>query len=44
MDLVDQIHGLRGTVRDMLGAMEQQDDDVRRRLRRKLDALSTRAG
>jgi chaperone modulatory protein CbpM len=42
MELVDQIHGLRGTLRDMLGAMEQQDDEVRRRLRHKLDTL--RAG
>ncbi|KQV29702.1 transcriptional regulator [Rhizobium sp. Root1203] len=45
MDLVDQIHGLRGTLRDMLSAMEQQDDEVKRRLRGKLDALGrTRGG
>lgn len=36
MDLVDQIHGLRATLRDLLTAMEQQDDEVRRRLRGKL--------
>jgi chaperone modulatory protein CbpM len=39
MDLVDQIHGLRGTLRDMLTAMEQQDDEVKRRLRGKLDTV-----
>jgi chaperone modulatory protein CbpM len=45
MDLVDQIHGLRGTLRDMLTAMEQQDDEVKRRLRGKLDTLGrTRNG
>jgi chaperone modulatory protein CbpM len=42
MELVDQIHSLRGTLRGMLGAMEQQDDDVRRRLRQKLDAVAIR--
>ncbi|WP_160003535.1 chaperone modulator CbpM [Rhizobium sp. 18055] len=44
MELVDQIHGLRGTLRDMLGAMEQQDDEVRRRLRHKLDTLTAARG
>jgi chaperone modulatory protein CbpM len=44
MDLVDQIHGLRGTLHDMLGAMEQQDDEVRRRLRGTLDILSAARG
>lgn len=38
MDLVDQIHGLRSTLREVLAAMEQQDDEVRRRLRGRLDA------
>lgn len=40
IDLVDQIHGLRGTLRDVVTAMDQQDDDVKRRLREKLDDLS----
>ncbi|KQV65252.1 chaperone modulator CbpM [Rhizobium sp. Root1220] len=39
MDLIDQIHGLRGTLREMLAAMEQQDEEVKRRLRGKLDEL-----
>ncbi|WP_018856034.1 chaperone modulator CbpM [Rhizobium sp. 42MFCr.1] len=40
MDLIDQIHGLRGTLREMLAAMEGQDEEVKRRLRGKLDELS----
>jgi chaperone modulatory protein CbpM len=40
MDLIDQIHGLRGTLREMLAAMEEQDEEVKRRLRGKLDELA----
>lgn len=36
MDLVDQIHGLRSTLRELVTAMEEQDDEVKRRLRNKL--------
>lgn len=44
MDLIDQIHGLRGTLREILSAMEGQDEEVRRRLRGKLDELAKVAG
>ena len=37
IDLVDQIHGLRGTMHEMLDAMERQDDDIRHRIRDRLD-------
>ncbi|CDM62876.1 MULTISPECIES: chaperone modulator CbpM [Rhizobium] len=37
MDLVDQIHGLRATLRELLAAIEEQDEEVKRRLRGKLD-------
>ncbi len=37
MDLVDQIHGLRGTLRELLAAVEEQDEEAKRRLRSKLD-------
>jgi len=30
LDLVDQIHGLRGTVTDLMDALAEQPEDVRR--------------
>ena len=44
MDLIDQIHGLRGTLRDVLAVMDEQDEDVKRRLRGRLDELSGTVG
>ncbi|EPE94829.1 chaperone modulator CbpM [Rhizobium grahamii] len=44
MDLIDQIHGLRGTLRDVLAVMAEQDEEVKRRLRGRLDELSGTVG
>jgi chaperone modulatory protein CbpM len=32
MELVDQVHGLRGTLRDLVDGIEAQSDDVKQRL------------
>lgn len=32
MDLLDQIHGLRGTMRALVAAIEQQEDETKSRL------------
>ncbi|MGO4440531.1 chaperone modulator CbpM [Rhizobium sp. RAF56] len=32
MDLVDQLHGLRGTLRELIAAIHGQDADVKRRI------------
>lgn len=32
MELVDQVHGLRGTLRDLLDGIEAQSEEVQRRL------------
>jgi chaperone modulatory protein CbpM len=40
MDLVDQIHSLRATLRELVAAMEQQDEEVKRTLRGKLDDIA----
>lgn len=37
MDLIDQIHGLRGTVSAVLSAIERQDDETRSRIVRMLN-------
>ncbi|MDQ0559727.1 chaperone modulatory protein CbpM [Rhizobium mesoamericanum] len=44
MDLIDQIHGLRATLREMLAAMKEQDAEVKRRILGKLDELSEMRG
>ncbi|PZM12116.1 chaperone modulator CbpM [Rhizobium tubonense] len=37
MDLVDQVHGLRGTLRDLMEAVRVQDHDVQQRIRSQID-------
>jgi chaperone modulatory protein CbpM len=39
MDLVDQVHSLRGTLRTLLDAIATQDEDVRRRILSEVDRL-----
>ena len=39
MDLIDQLHGVRGTMRRLLTAIEQQEEDVKRRLLGTLDEI-----
>jgi chaperone modulatory protein CbpM len=39
MDLIDQLHGVRGTMRRLLTAIEQQEEDIKRRLLGALDEI-----
>ncbi len=39
MDLIDQMHGLRGTMRQLVTAIGQQDRDIQQRLLRALGEL-----
>ncbi len=39
MGLLDQVHGLRGTLRDLLAAINAEGDDVRQRIRSRIDRL-----
>jgi chaperone modulatory protein CbpM len=40
MDLIDQIHGLRGTMSAVLSAIEKQDDETRSRIVRILNGTA----
>jgi chaperone modulatory protein CbpM len=39
MDLIDQLHGLRGTMRELVTAINQQDAEIQQRLLGALDKL-----
>ena len=39
MDLVDQVHGLRGTLRELMEAVRVQDNDVQQRIRSQIDRM-----
>jgi chaperone modulatory protein CbpM len=43
MDLVDQLHGMRGTMRDLVAAVNRQDAEVRQRLLSALDDFDDRS-
>ena len=38
-DLVDQVHGLRGTLRELMEAVRVQDNDVQQRIRSQIDRM-----
>jgi chaperone modulatory protein CbpM len=39
MSLLDQVHSLRGTMRELMDALKTEDDAVRRRIVAKIEAL-----
>jgi chaperone modulatory protein CbpM len=39
MDLVDQVHGLRGTLRDLMEAVRVQDHEIQQRIRSDIDRV-----
>jgi chaperone modulatory protein CbpM len=44
MELLDQIHGLRGTMRTLVTAIEQQEDVTKSRLLQRLREVEERSG
>jgi chaperone modulatory protein CbpM len=39
MELLDQVHSLRGTLRELLDAIATQDDEVRRRIAARVEQM-----